>query len=256
MPAPGLGAAPALIHPTTAGAARTATAAGAAAVAALVTSGETAAGGTGDGAAGCATRGVERGLGSNGALVGEVELLQHELLASDGEVRQGVRISDVVGGTSEAGIEAAQEVEDKLRVGDGAADIAERIGGGLHPLGVVVDGRIALGHGVEPVTQEDGARSFVGLEEVLDGDPKLARSLVRRRSKAKDVWSSGAKEPAGNAGVHEGPSRVSGIGLRRAMHMREKTKFPAKGGEERLPLVEVGLGQFQGHRDVVLDIIA
>ena len=167
-----------------------------------------------------------------------------------------MRISDVIGSTSEAGIEAAQEVEDGLRVGDGAADIAERIGGGLHALGIVVDGRITLGHGVELVTQEDGARSLVGLEEVLDGDPELARSLVWRRSKAEDVRSSGSKDLAVNAGVRDGPSRVSGIGLHRAIHVREKTKFPAEGGEERLPLVEVGLGQFQGHRDVVLDIIA
>jgi len=154
-----------------------------------------------------------------------------------------VRINDVVGGTSEAGIEAAQEVEDELQVGDGVADIAERIGGGLHPLGVVVDGRIALGHGVELMTQE----------VALYGDPELACSLVRRRSKAEDVRSSGAKELAANAGVRDGPSRVSGIGLRRGIHVQEKTKFPAEGGEERLPLVEVELGQFQGHREMVFD---
>jgi hypothetical protein len=116
---------------------------------------------------------VERGLGRNSALVGEVELLQHELLASGGEVRQPVQVGDVVGGDGEAGVEATEEVQDELWVGDGAADIAEHVGGGLHPLRVVVDGGIALSHGVKLVTQEDGTRSLVGLEEAPDGDPEL-----------------------------------------------------------------------------------
>jgi hypothetical protein len=171
---------------------------------------------------------MERRLGSDGALVGEAELLQHELLTGGGEVRQWVGIGDVVGGAGKAGIEAAEEVEDELRVGDGATDIAQSIGCGLHPLGVVVDGVIALGHGVELVTQEDGARSLVGLEEAPDGNPKLARSLIRCRSKTDDVRLGRAEEPAADAGVGNGPSRVSGAGLRRAVDVRKETEFPAE----------------------------
>ena len=82
-----------------------------------------------------------------------------------------MRVGDVVSSAGEARIEAAQEIEDKLRVGDGTADVAERIGGGLHLLAVLVDGGVTLGHGVELVTQEDGTQGLVGLEEALDGDP-------------------------------------------------------------------------------------
>jgi len=79
-------------------------------------------------------------LGGDSALVGKTKLLEDELLASGGKVRQRVRVSDVVSSAGEARIEAAQEIEDKLRVGDGRADVAERIGGGLHLLAVLVDG--------------------------------------------------------------------------------------------------------------------
>jgi hypothetical protein len=52
-------------------------------------SGAAAVGGGGGAAAGAA-RGVECRLGRNRVLVGETEFLQHELLASGGEVRQRV----------------------------------------------------------------------------------------------------------------------------------------------------------------------
>lgn len=225
------------------------TASGAALMTALMTGDEAAAG---DSAAAKAARGVERRLGRHRALVGEAEFLQNELLAGGGEVRQRVRIGDVVGGAGEAGIEAAQEVEDELRVGDDAADIAERVGGGLHPLGVVVDGGVALGHGVELVTQEDGTRGLVGLEEAPDGDPERARSLIWRRRQADDIRPDRAEEPAADASVGDAPGRISGASLLR--DVREETEFPAERGEERFPLIEVGLHQFEGHRDVVFDI--
>lgn len=36
--------------------------------------------------------------------------------------------------------------------------------------------------------------------------------------------------------------------------MRKEGKFPAERGEERFPLIKVGLCQFEGHRDVILDV--
>lgn len=94
---------------------------------------------------------VECHLGRNRAFIGEAEFLQHELLASGGEVRQRVGVGNVVGGAGETWVEAAEEVEDELRVGDGAADITERVGGGLHTLGIVIDGGVALSHRVKLV---------------------------------------------------------------------------------------------------------
>ena len=162
-------------------------------------------------------------------------------------------VIDVVRSAGEARIEAAQEVEDELRFGDGTADVAERIGGGLHLLAVLVDGGVALGHGVELVTQEDGTWGLVGVEETLDGDLELVRGLVRCRSEAEDVGPDSAEEPAANTGVRNGPSRVSGSGRRRAVNVREEAKFPTEGGEERRPLVEVWVLQLQGHRDMGFD---
>ena len=108
MPATTAGAAAALalLLPATIAAALTAAIAGTAAVAALTTGDGAAA--SGAGAAAGTARNVKRCLGRNGALVGEAELLQHELLASGGEVRQRVRVDDVVVGAGEAGVEAAK----------------------------------------------------------------------------------------------------------------------------------------------------
>jgi len=125
-----------------------AAAAGATAVTSLSTgSGAAAVGGAAVGTARC----VECRLGRNRAFIGEAEFLQHELLASGGEVRQRVGVGNVVGGAGETWVEAAEEVEDELRVGDGAADITERVGGGLHTLGIVIDGGVALSHRVKLV---------------------------------------------------------------------------------------------------------
>ena len=161
-------------------------------MAALV-AGEAATGGAGHSTTASAASGVERRLGCHGAFVGKAELLQDKLFAGGGEVRQRVRIGDVVGGAGEARVEAAQEVEDELRVGDDAADITKRVGGGLHLLGIVVDRGVALGHQVELVAQEDGARGLVGLEETPDGQPEGMRGLIWRRRQAEDIWPDRAK---------------------------------------------------------------
>jgi len=143
-------------------------------------------------------------------------------------------------------IEAAQDIEDELRVDDVAANITEGVSGDLHPLAVVVDGGIALRHGVELVTQEDGVWGLVGLEEALDGDPELTRGLIWWRSKVENVGADRTEEPTANTRISNSPSRVSGSGLHRAVDVQEETKFHVKGGEEWRPLIEVGVLQFQG----------
>jgi len=49
------------------------------------------------------------------------------------------------------------------------------------------------------MTQEDGTRSLVGLEDAPDGDLELARSLVRRRSQADDARPDRTEGSAGLA---------------------------------------------------------
>jgi hypothetical protein len=216
-----------------------------AATIAAVVAGEAAASGVGDSTAAGAACSVEHHLGCHVAFVGKAELLQDKLFAGGGEVRQRVRIGDVVGGAGEARVEATQEVEDKLRVGDDAADITKRVGGGLHLLGIVVDGGVALGHRVELMAQEDGARGLVGLEEAPDGQLEGTRGLIWRRRQAEDIWPDRAKEPTANAGVSNVPGRVGGTSLLR--DMGKEAEFPTERCEERFPLVEVGPLQLQGH---------
>jgi hypothetical protein len=208
---------PAATLPTVAAAARAAT------IVALV-AGEAAAGGAGDSAAASAACGVEHRLGCHGAFVGKAELLQDKLLVCGSEVRRWVRIGDVVGGAGEA------MVEDELRVGDDAADITKRVSGGLHLLGIVFDGGVALGHRVELVAQEDGARGLVVLEEAPDGQPEGTRGLIWRRHQAEDIWPNSAKEPSANAGVSNVLGRVGGTSL--LCDVGKEAEFPTERGEE------------------------
>lgn len=67
-----------------------------------------------------------------------------------------------------------QQVEDEGRLADWMAKVAKRVGGGLHAVVVVIDGEISLSHRMKFVAQLDGARGFVRLEEVVDGNLELA----------------------------------------------------------------------------------
>lgn len=73
-----------------------------------------------------------------------------------------IGIYNVVGTVGKVG------VEDELRMDNGVADVMRGINGSLHLLAVVVDGVVALSRRIEFVTQEDGVRSLVRLEEVGD----------------------------------------------------------------------------------------
>jgi hypothetical protein len=73
-------------------------------------------------------------------LVGEAELLEFQEIKSRGEVGKDGGVGDVVCGVAEAGIDAAEKIEDELRVLDWMADVPEIGGLPLHDLSVLVDG--------------------------------------------------------------------------------------------------------------------
>lgn len=140
--------------------------------------------------AACSSRGAgckKSTLGGHLGLVRQSELLEDEHIARRRERRQGRRVGDVIRGVGEA------RVEDELRLRDGVADIAERVGECLHALAVLGNREITLRHRVELVAEEDGALSLVHLEQVLDGDPKIARGLVWFHGEVEDVISDGAE---------------------------------------------------------------
>jgi hypothetical protein len=68
------------------------------------------------------------------------------------------------------------------------ADIIERISGCLCRLAIVIDGEVTLSHGVELVTEEDGAGSLVCVEEGprwlsrVDGSSGPARGRGQERN--------------------------------------------------------------------------
>jgi hypothetical protein len=51
------------------------------------------------------------------------------------------------------------------------ADVTQCISDGLHLLAKLVGGQVALSHGVELVTKEDGAGNLVRLEEARNRSP-------------------------------------------------------------------------------------
>lgn len=144
--------------------------------------------------------GMECCLSGDLALVSETQFFEDQLLAGGDEFRKQIRVDNVDGNAREARIEAVQQVEDELQVEDCVADITERIGGGFHILVVLVDGEVALGHGVELVAKEDGTRSIVRLEEGLDGRPKLSAIWFSTMSRLR---TSSATEPSSQLWTQE-----------------------------------------------------
>jgi len=62
----------------------------------------------------------------------------------------------------------------------------------LDLLAVLFNKEVALVDVVELMAEVDGVRSFVGIEVVLDGDPKLARRLIRRHGKVEYRFGDGS----------------------------------------------------------------
>lgn len=205
-------------------------------------------GAVGVGAVGC----DEGSLGLDLYRVGVAKLLENQRVPRIGEGRQDRGARDVVGRAGEARVDAAEEVEDELGLGDGVANVAEGISRRLHALTIVGDGEIALGHGVELVMQIDRARLLVGLKEVVDGDPQVPSRLIGLHGEVEDVVGDRAEEPAAEAAIGLFPGSV-GVGGRSSVKMIEETKFPTHRAEEGLPLVVVGVTKLEGDRNMGLD---
>ena len=129
------------------------------------------------------------------------------------------------------------------------ADFPEGIGGVLHPLGVGVDGEVALGHAVEFLPKNDSARLFVRLEQGLDGDEQ-----IRFHGEVENLIIDGAIHPATDAGIRLRPRGVSRARVLRAIDVTEQPVLGAESGEESLPLGEVGALEAEGDRDVLLHV--
>ena len=106
---------------------------------------------------------------------------------------------------------------------------------------------------MERMTQEDGTRSFVRLEVVGDGDPKVPCCLVGGHGEVEDVLGDGAIEPAADGTVGLVPCISARIRGRGAVDVAKEAELAAHGLEEAAPLGVIGGAEFQLDRDVRLD---
>jgi len=133
-------------------------------------------------------------------------------------------------------------------------NLPKSVGGVLHLLRVGVDGEGALGHVVELLPEDDGARLLVRLEQDLDGDVEGARVLIGLHGEVKDCVIDGAVHPAADAGVGLRPRGISRTCGLRAIDVAEQQVLGAEGGEERLPLGVVGTLEAESDRHVLLHV--
>ena len=90
-------------------------------------------------------------------------------------------------------------------------DFPEGIGNVLHPLGVGVDGEVALGHAVEFLPEDNSARLLARLEQGLDGDEQGTRILIRFHGEVENLIIDGAIHPAMDVGIRLRPRGVSWV---------------------------------------------
>jgi hypothetical protein len=102
---------------------------------------------------------------------------------------------------------------------------------GLDLLAILIDGHITLGNGVKLMTYEDRSWSFVSGEESIDGDPKLACSLIDDHGEIKDLVGGGSIEPAADAIVCLQPRWIYESGDLGAVYVPYEVKSAAHGCE-------------------------
>ena len=85
----------------------------------------------------------------------------------------------------EVGAEAGEDAMHQIRVGDGAAEVAQAVSKRLQARAVGGDGHVAMPLPVELVVEVDGASYRVVEAEVLDVAPDRERSVVRRKDEGE-----------------------------------------------------------------------
>ena len=100
-----------------------------------------------------------------------------------------------------------------------------------------MDRHIPLSYCVERMTQEDGTRSFVRLEVVGDGDPKVPCCLVGGHGEVEDVLGDGAIEPAADGTVGLVPCISARIRGRALLMWLRRPNLPHMASKKLLHLV-------------------
>jgi hypothetical protein len=149
-------------------------------------------------------------------------------------------------------IKAAEDCEYKSLIGDQLVDISQRIGQELKHGAVVMHGHVALRSVAELGVEDDGATLLVVTEEVVDGEPNLAREGARGHDDAEQLGGDRAVYPVEDSEVVAPPSRSGGSvgGGVVAEHMGGEATA-AKGNEKELaPLGMIGGLEIEGDGNV------
>jgi hypothetical protein len=149
-------------------------------------------------------------------------------------------------------VKPAKNREDKGLVGDRLVDVTQRIGQGLEIGAIVVHAHVALRSVAELGVEDDGATLLVVTEEVVDGEPNLAREGARGHDDAEQLGGDRAVYPVEDSEVVAPPSGSGGSvgGGVVAEHMGGEATA-AKGNEKELaPLGMIGGLEIEGDGNV------
>ena len=132
----------------------------------------------------------------------------------------GARGGDGGDAVCELVVEAAEEADDEVGVGDGSTDVAEGVGQDLELAAVLRDRHVPLVKPVELLTSLDGAIHDVVEELVGDGGPGGVGVVGRLDDGGEEVGGERGVEPGDNASIDLRPH------LRNAM--RKKVRHVPK----------------------------
>jgi hypothetical protein len=173
--------------------------------------------------------GDEGGVGGVGGRISLLHLLHEKHAPSPEEGGQGVRHGDDGGGRGDPRTEAAEGVEDEGVGRDGRVIVGERVHELLLTVAVLSDGGGALDQLKEVIVEVDGFVGLVGGEELVDGEPQLAPSLVTREDHVGDILVDGGVEKIEDGVVLDSPSIIGQCGGDSTINVADETR-PTEGG--------------------------
>jgi hypothetical protein len=151
-------------------------------------------------------------------------------------------------------IEAAEEVQNLTRLGDGVADDAEAVGELLQLVAVVEDGEFPLNNIAEFSFKKHGPLQFVVAEQALDVGPHCEGRGLRLVDEIEDTLGDGVVDPIDDATVDLTPLGVAVSDRRRRTNMGNKAGFAENRVEKAAPLAVIGVGEVELDGNVIANV--
>jgi hypothetical protein len=184
--------------------------------------------------------GDEGGVGCIGGGVRLLHLFHEKHASSAEEGGQRIHHEDDGGGRGKLWAEAVQCVEDECMGRHGRVVVGEGVCKLLLAAAVVGDGGGDLDQLTEVIVEVDGFAGLVSGEELVDGEPQLARGLVLGEDHVSDVLIDGGVKEVEDGVVLGRPCGVSWRSGDGAVDMADETRPPERGLHVDFPLDVVG----------------